>query len=118
MTPDAMPNILDEIVATKHKEVAAARLRMPLEELEDQARTAPPVRDFRAALAGLGVVRVLSYQVARCVAEGELRVLMPRSEPEPLPVQFVQLPGAPTRAATAFVAFALRRLRARLSGKD
>ncbi len=55
-----MPNILDEIVATKHKEVAAARLRMPLEELEDQARTAPPVRDFRAALAGPGPIRLIA----------------------------------------------------------
>ncbi|MFO0576304.1 MAG: LysR family transcriptional regulator [Polyangia bacterium] len=73
---------------------------------------------IRAALAGLGITRVLSYQVARNVAAGELRILLPRSEPEPLPVHFVQLPGAPTRAATAFVAFALRRLRARLSGKD
>ena len=44
-----MTTILDEIVASKRREVAAARLRMPLAEMEDQAAAAPPVRDFRAA---------------------------------------------------------------------
>ena len=44
-----MSTILDEIVATKRREVAAARRRMPLEEMEVQAAAAPPVRDFRAA---------------------------------------------------------------------
>jgi indole-3-glycerol phosphate synthase len=42
--------ILDEIVASKHPEVFAARRRMPIEELEAQAAEAPPVRDFRAML--------------------------------------------------------------------
>ena len=42
--------ILDEIVAAKRREVAAARRRMPLEELETQAAEAPPVRDFRGSL--------------------------------------------------------------------
>src|SRR5579871_5854106 len=53
-------SILDEIVASKHLEVAAARRRMPLEELEDQAATAPPVRDFRAALAGPGPIQLIA----------------------------------------------------------
>src|SRR4051794_8198375 len=56
-----MPNsILDEIVASKRREVAAARLRMPLEEMEDQAASAPPVRDFRAALAGPGPIQLIA----------------------------------------------------------
>ncbi len=53
----AMSTILDEIVTTKRREVAAAKLRMPLEEMEDQAAMAPPVRDFRAALAGPGPIQ-------------------------------------------------------------
>src|SRR3954469_23067330 len=53
-------SILDEIVATKRREVAAARLRMPLQEMEDQARSAPPVRDFRAALAGPGPIQLIA----------------------------------------------------------
>ncbi len=52
--------ILDEIVASKQREVAAARHRMPLEEMEDQALSAPPVRDFRAALAGPGPIQLIA----------------------------------------------------------
>ena len=37
-----MPTILDEIVASKRREVAAARLRMPLEEMEVQAGLGAP----------------------------------------------------------------------------
>jgi len=55
-----MSTILDEIVATKRREVAAGRLRMPLEEMEDQAAAAPPVRDFRAALAGPGPIQLIA----------------------------------------------------------
>jgi indole-3-glycerol phosphate synthase len=54
------PTILDEIVASKREEVAAARQRMPLEELEAQAVMAPPVRDFRAALAGPGSIQLIA----------------------------------------------------------
>jgi indole-3-glycerol phosphate synthase len=53
-------SILDEIVATKQREVAAAKLRMPLEEMEVQAAQAPPVRDFRAALAGPGPIQLIA----------------------------------------------------------
>src|SRR5947209_9898055 len=55
-----MTTILDEIVASKRREVAAARLRMPLQEMEDQAAAAPPVRDFRAALAGPGPIQLIA----------------------------------------------------------
>ena len=53
-------SILDEIVATKLREVAAAKLRMPLEEMEHQATEAPPVRDFLGALAGPGPIRLIA----------------------------------------------------------
>src|SRR3954467_2559272 len=55
-----MTTILDEIVASKHQEIAAARRRMPFVELEAQAAEAPPVRDFRAALAGPGPIRLIA----------------------------------------------------------
>jgi indole-3-glycerol phosphate synthase len=55
-----MSTILAELVATKRREVAWARMRMPLEEMEDQAATAPPVRDFRAALAGPGPIQLIA----------------------------------------------------------
>jgi indole-3-glycerol phosphate synthase len=53
-------SILDEIVASKRLEVAAARLRLPQDELEARAATAPPVRDFRAALAGPGPIQLIA----------------------------------------------------------
>jgi indole-3-glycerol phosphate synthase len=52
--------ILDDIVASKHREVEANRKRMPLEELQAQAAQAPPVRDFRAALEGPGPIQLIA----------------------------------------------------------
>ncbi len=52
--------ILDEIVATKRREVAAAQARLPLVELEAQAAQAPPVRDFKDALMGPGPIRLIA----------------------------------------------------------
>lgn len=54
------PTILDRIVATKRQEVAEAQSRLPIEELEAQVREAPPVRDFRAALAGPGPIQLIA----------------------------------------------------------
>jgi indole-3-glycerol phosphate synthase len=53
-------SILDDIVASKRREVAGARRWMPLEELEAQAAEAPPPRDFRAAIAGPGPIRLIA----------------------------------------------------------
>ncbi|MDE2509245.1 MAG: indole-3-glycerol phosphate synthase TrpC [Planctomycetota bacterium] len=55
-----MPSILDEIVASKRLEVATARKRMPLEELEAQAAVSPPARDFQAALAGAPPIHLIA----------------------------------------------------------
>lgn len=43
-------NVLAEIVARKRIEVAEARERLPLEELEKSLPAAPPIRDFLASL--------------------------------------------------------------------
>jgi DNA-binding transcriptional LysR family regulator len=67
-----------------------------------------------AALAGLGLVRVLSYQVDRLVREKKLRVVLADHEGAPVPVHVVHLPGVQARAASAFVELASMRLRARL----
>ena len=52
--------ILDEIVISKQAEVAAARHSLPREKLEEQLAAAPLVRDFRAALAGPGPIRLIA----------------------------------------------------------
>ena len=43
-------DVLARILATKRKEVAAAQAARPLAALREQARSAPPARDFVAAL--------------------------------------------------------------------
>jgi indole-3-glycerol phosphate synthase len=43
-------DILDKILAHKAEEVAAAKRARPLERLRDEARAAPPPRDFAGAL--------------------------------------------------------------------
>ena len=55
-----VPSILDEIVQSKRREVAASKAKLPIEELEAQAGEAPPVRDFRAALAGPGPIQLIA----------------------------------------------------------
>ncbi|HZC56722.1 MAG TPA: LysR family transcriptional regulator, partial [Xanthobacteraceae bacterium] len=39
-----------------------------------------------AAISGVGVTRVLSYQAANAVAEGKLRIVLAKYESEPLPI--------------------------------
>jgi indole-3-glycerol phosphate synthase len=45
-----MSDILQRILATKRDEVAAARARLPIAELQAMARAQPPPRDFAGAL--------------------------------------------------------------------
>ena len=45
-----MSDILNRILARKAAEVAAAKLMRPLERVRDEARAAPPPRDFAGAL--------------------------------------------------------------------
>ena len=70
----AVPSsILDEIVTTKRREVAEAEKRMPLDELEARAAEAPPVRDFRAALAGPGPIRLIAEVKKASPSAGVIR---------------------------------------------
>jgi indole-3-glycerol phosphate synthase len=55
-----MTTILDRIVASKRREIDAARSRVPAAELERRLPSAPPVRDFRAALDVPGTVQVIA----------------------------------------------------------
>ena len=68
-----------------------------------------------AALAGGGIARVLSYQVSAHVAAGALRVVLPSTEPPPVPVQLAMLPGVQPRIAQAFVELAANELRTRIA---
>ncbi|HEX9237512.1 MAG TPA: LysR family transcriptional regulator [Xanthobacteraceae bacterium] len=44
-----------------------------------------------AAIAGVGLTRVLSYQGAKAVAERKLKIVLAKYEPDPLPVSLVHL---------------------------
>jgi DNA-binding transcriptional LysR family regulator len=67
-----------------------------------------------AAIAGLGVTRLLSYQAARAVKDGTLRIVLSRYEPPPLPVSVVHVKQGPLpRKLRAFLDFAVPRLRQR-----
>ena len=68
-----MSTILDEIVAAKRREVSAARSRLPIEELEDQAAEAPPVRDFKAMLEGPGPIRLIAEVKKASPSAGVIR---------------------------------------------
>jgi DNA-binding transcriptional LysR family regulator len=69
-----------------------------------------------AAIAGVGLTNVLSYQIARPVAESVLTVVLREFEPQPLPVHLVQTGQAivPLKMRR-FMEFASARLRRSLS---
>lgn len=66
-----------------------------------------------AAIAGWGLTRVLSYQVAAALRDGRLQVVLEAFEPEPLPIHVVHVEGRGASAKVrSFVDFAVARLRA------
>jgi indole-3-glycerol phosphate synthase len=68
-----MISILDEIVASKRQEVGTRRKQRPLDELEAQARSAPPVRDFRAALEAPGPIQLIAEVKKASPSAGVIR---------------------------------------------
>ena len=69
-----------------------------------------------AAIAGVGVTRLLSYQIQQAVKDGTLVVVLKRFEPESLPISLLHdnQRRVPLKLR-AFLDFAAPRLRARLS---
>lgn len=69
-----------------------------------------------AAVAGLGVTRVLSYQIADALRARKLKVLLNDFEPEPAPVSLVYAgQGLLPLKTRAFIDFASERLRRALA---
>jgi DNA-binding transcriptional LysR family regulator len=67
-----------------------------------------------AAVAGVGLTRVLSYQAAKAVAESKLKIVLAKYEPDALPVNLVHLgPGQLPFKTRAFLDFVASRLRKR-----
>ena len=68
-----MPDILDEIVTRKRREVAVARDRVPLAVLEAILPKAAPVRDFFAAVAAGPPMRLIAEFKRQSPSAGEIR---------------------------------------------
>lgn len=69
------------------------------------------------AIAGVGLARVLSYQIAEAVKAGTLAIVLKGFEPPPLPVSLIYIQETRlTAKLRAFIDFAAPRLRARLPG--
>ncbi len=112
-----------------HHCVTVERLALPAAWtfMEGQREIAVPVRSrltintaeaaIDAAVAGVGIARVLSYQVADAVRSGVLRLILEDFEPEPWPVSLVHTGrGLLPLKLRAFLDFAAPRLKARLAG--
>ncbi|MDB5983709.1 MAG: LysR family transcriptional regulator [Pseudomonas sp.] len=70
-----------------------------------------------AAILGVGVIRVLSYQVADAVRENELSIVLDEFESAPLPINLVHKGQTPLPLKLrAFFDFVTPRLRVRTSG--
>ena len=89
-------------------------------ELRAPVRSRLSVNTAEAAIdgaaAGLGVTRVLSYQVAQAVLDGRIQTVLSQYEPAPLPVSLIHAGHALTPLRVRMLLdFATPRLRARLA---
>lgn len=68
-----MSNVLDKIVARKRVEIAAAKAARPEAALRDAIPDAPPVRDFFAALAAPGPIKLIAEVKKASPSKGIIR---------------------------------------------
>lgn len=68
-----MTDILERIVATKRREIAAAREAKPESELCAALRDAPPVRDFLAAVSRTDAIRLIAEVKKASPSKGVIR---------------------------------------------
>jgi indole-3-glycerol phosphate synthase len=68
-----LSSILDQIVATKWQEIAAARSAVPAAELQARVADAPPVRDFFGALAADGPIKLIAEVKKASPSKGVIR---------------------------------------------
>ncbi|KQV53246.1 LysR family transcriptional regulator [Pelomonas sp. Root1217] len=100
--------------------MSASRWVFPAETVEIRSRLAVTTAEAAIAAAeqGLGVARVLSYQVADAVQAGRLERLLPEHEPAPVPVSLIYPgQGRLPMKCRAFLDYAAPRLRERLQGQ-
>ena len=122
--PDT-PSALAELACISHEFLTALGTAWPFREPGAKVDIMAPVRvrlavttaeaAIDAAVAGIGVTRLLSYQVAEAVARGALRIVLEQYEREPIPVSILHAgPGMLPLKVRTFRDFAAPRLRAAL----
>jgi DNA-binding transcriptional LysR family regulator len=71
---------------------------------------------IEAAVAGIGVTHVLSYQITKAVEQGLLKIVLTDFEPDPMPVHLIHSgQGLVPRKLRSFLEFAAPRLRKALA---
>jgi indole-3-glycerol phosphate synthase len=68
-----MATILDRIVETKRREIAAARAAVPEAELERRAAEMPPTRDFRGAIRRVNQITLIAEVKKASPSAGVIR---------------------------------------------
>jgi indole-3-glycerol phosphate synthase len=68
-----MPTILDRIIETKLREVAAAKAAVPEPELQRRAAAAPPARDFREAIRRSNQIAIIAEVKKASPSAGVIR---------------------------------------------
>lgn len=120
------PHDVSEQACVTHDFIAPASswaFRMP----KAKSETVVPIRPrlsvttaeaaIEAAIAGIGLTRLISYQVAPAVVRNELRIVLAPFEPEPLAVSLLHAgQGVLPLKMRCFLDFAAPRLRAALAG--
>lgn len=112
---------------TRHDCITFTGLRSPQEWMfgKGKTETAVPIRSrlvvntaeaaVDAAIAGIGITRVLSYQVVEAVRQRKLRIILNAFEPEPRPVHLVYgAQGLVPLKLRAFLDYAMPQLKTRL----
>ncbi len=67
---------------------------------------------IEAAVLGLGITRLLSYQIATQLASGELKIIMSEFEPKPMPIHIIHHEGRNASAKIrSFIDLISQRLR-------
>jgi indole-3-glycerol phosphate synthase len=68
-----MATILDKIVAKKREEIAAAKIARPEKSLQSAVADAPPVRNFFAAIAAEGPIKLIAEVKKASPSKGVIR---------------------------------------------
>lgn len=115
--PEAPADLAQHACISFESLMSASRWVFPGETVEIRSRLTVTTAEaaIAAAQMGLGVARVLSYQVADAIQAGTLQRLLAAHEPAPVPVSLIYPgQGRLPMKCRAFLDYAAPRLRARL----